>query len=70
MRDIFDGYEYGIVHRSTVSWGDFDDNDLHRSGMYGAEAKRWITEWIEDGGDPEAWLIVRRWVGNWEFAPQ
>jgi hypothetical protein len=33
--------------------------------MTGAEADAWLREWVEDGGNPDAFVMVSRIVGPW-----
>lgn len=55
-------YEYAIVYRL------FPD-DIHRGPFNKTEAERWVQEWLDDGGHPEAFTIVRRLVGSWDPVP-
>lgn len=58
--------EYGIVHVRTGT--------IHRDGMSHHTASRFLTEWREDGGKPDAFAIIQRPVGDWEvlidFGPE
>jgi hypothetical protein len=54
-----DVFEYGVVL-------DVVPDLPHRAGMTAAEAEKWIAEWVEMGGRPEAVSIIRRRLGNWE----
>lgn len=50
-------YEYGIfVSR---------EGELHRGPMTEQAAHEWIEEWLDDGGKPDVFFIMRREVGNW-----
>lgn len=54
-QDTKGSVEWGIVHRLSP-------DDLHRGPMTEEQARDWVREWVEDGGVPEAFLIVRRAV--------
>lgn len=53
-------YEYGI-------WSN-RDNVLHRDGMSEPGADDWVDEWLDNGGKPGVFRVVRRAVGPWENA--
>lgn len=42
------------------------DGSVHRTGMTRDGVKRWMREWIEMGGRPDAFKIIRRRIGLWE----
>lgn len=59
-------YEYGIVHVAS----DINNNkvvSVHRSGLMKYEAERWLAEFLEDGGKPDSFKIVKRPIGEWEI---
>ena len=53
--------EWGIVHHLSP-------DVLHRGPMTEDEARTWVREWIEDGGNPRSFVVVRRAVYStpWE----
>ena len=53
-------HEYGISHKGDL-W-----NQVHREGMTKEEARVWMEEWLEMGGKPDAYRIVRRPIGTWK----
>jgi hypothetical protein len=56
-------YEYGIgcVHYS------FQTTDaVHRFGLTKEDAIQWLKEWVDDGGNPSTFFIIRRPVTKWE----
>jgi hypothetical protein len=53
-------YEYGIAFYQQLV-------DPHRTGFTKEEAEDWVRAWIEDGGRPGAFRVIRRPVGDWEI---
>jgi hypothetical protein len=53
-------YEWGIA-RNIEWWAETP----HRTGMTEEEALDWIADWIEMGGNKDAFFIVRRPIGYW-----
>lgn len=51
--------EYGIVHHRTP-------DELHRGPMSREEAIRWVVEFEEAGGALGAFLVVSRFVSDWD----
>ena len=54
-------YEYGIGGRVA---GGFV---VHRENMSKDRAYKWFDEWIEMGGNPNMFYIIRRPIGEWEI---
>ncbi len=52
-------FEYGIARPGEI-------DDPHRDSMTAEEAETWLAEWVEMGGNPDTFTIVRRPVGEWE----
>ncbi len=64
VETLFDSeasYEYGIFYEKAPDMP-------HRSGMTEAEARKWISEWIEMDAKADAVSLIRRPVGKWERA--
>lgn len=56
------GVEYAGYGQGPIPWP-------HRADMAEEVARDWIREFEEDGGKPGTYKLVRRWVGEWEWAP-
>lgn len=50
-------YEYGVMYK---------DGEIHRWGYSEEEAEEWVREWIDADGNPEAFKVCRRLIGEWE----
>lgn len=52
-------YEYGIVLLRRPE-------PPHRTGMSLVEAVEWMDTWLEDGGRPDVFSMIRREVAPWQ----
>lgn len=42
------------------------ENEPHREHLTEQAAHEWIQEWLDDGGKPGIFHIMRRKIGEWE----
>ncbi|QEM41530.1 hypothetical protein SEA_FORZA_60 [Gordonia phage Forza] len=69
MSDVLvtdDEFEYGIWRYPNPDMpSKAPQGYLWLAGMSRKQAERWIDEWINDGGRPGAFSVVRRPRGAW-----
>lgn len=54
-------FEYGIHRRKATA-----EDGPWREGMTREEAETWLDEWVEMGGNPDTFEIIRRERGPWK----
>ena len=55
-----DDYEYAVFRRVSGA--------THRGPMTEQDAHEWIAEWIDWGGKPDVFYVMRRKISPWEDA--
>lgn len=59
-------YEYGIAHYKHDPNEPEPDGGPHRLDMPLEEARTWLEEWKQMGGNSDAFYLIRRPRGPWE----
>jgi len=59
-------YEYGIDYAQDAL--KYKGGSIHRGPMSREDAILWIAEWLEMGGKPGIFKMIRRPVYDWEDA--
>ena len=70
---IFEGYSddthiFGVCHKELDGLDRFGRtaNPIYREGLNKDQAVQWIKDFIEDGGDPETFVVVASPRPVWE----